>query len=202
MTDTDLEDPDLPIQAVASEDRQWLVTGGIQLIVPIRGAAELIDGFIALGRRRNELPYTSEIGSCWAQSQALLRSPWMQVSPRRVMNAEWPMNKRSICTTCKVVFPETQGCCTMCRGNVEAANVPYVLLDKFRLERKVGAGGMGVVYRATDLTLKRTVAIKTLPTISAEHAIQLRREARAMASVTHPNLATIFGAETWHGNPF
>jgi serine/threonine protein kinase len=84
---------------------------------------------------------------------------------------------------------------------VEIANVPYILLDKFRLERKIGAGGMGVVYRATDLTLKRTVAVKTLPTVSPEHAIQLRREARAMASVSHPNLALIFGAETWRGQP-
>jgi serine/threonine-protein kinase len=76
-----------------------------------------------------------------------------------------------------------------------------VLLGKFRFERRIGAGGMGVVYQAVDLALGRTVAIKTLPQLSPEYATRLRREARAMAAVSHPNLAPIFGAETWRGTP-
>lgn len=60
---------------------------------------------------------------------------------------------------------------------------------------------MGVVYRAVDLALGRAVAIKTLPKVSPEHSMRLRREARAMAAVVHPNLALIFGAETWRGTP-
>ena len=61
---------------------------------------------------------------------------------------------------------------------------------------------MGVVYYARDLSLGRSVAIKTLPRMSSRNAAQLRREARAMATVTHPNLAIIFGIETWRGIPF
>jgi serine/threonine protein kinase len=60
---------------------------------------------------------------------------------------------------------------------------------------------MGVVYRALDLTLRRTVAIKTLPRVSPEYSMRLRHEARAMASVQHPNLALIYGAESWQGTP-
>jgi len=60
---------------------------------------------------------------------------------------------------------------------------------------------MGVVYRARDLALGRMVAIKTLPRVSPEEAAYLRREARAMAALSHPNLAVIFGAETWRGTP-
>jgi serine/threonine protein kinase len=60
---------------------------------------------------------------------------------------------------------------------------------------------MGVVYRAIDLLLGREVAIKTLPRAAPEYAMRLRREARAMATCTHPNLALIFGAETWRGTP-
>jgi len=60
---------------------------------------------------------------------------------------------------------------------------------------------MGVVYRAVDLTLGRTVAIKTLPKVAPEYSVRLRREARTMASLSHPNLALIFGAETWRGIP-
>jgi serine/threonine-protein kinase len=66
---------------------------------------------------------------------------------------------------------------------------------------RIGSGAMGVVYQATDLTLGRSVAIKTLPQTSPEDAVYLRREARAMAKIEHPNLALIFGAETWKGFP-
>jgi len=60
---------------------------------------------------------------------------------------------------------------------------------------------MGVVYKALDLTLDRAVAVKTLPRLAPEYGARLRREARVMASVSHPNLAVIFGAETWQGQP-
>ena len=49
------------------------------------------------------------------------------------------------------------------RGQLRPAPVPYVLLGKFRFDKRIGAGGMGVVYRAVDSALDRHVAIKTLP---------------------------------------
>jgi serine/threonine protein kinase len=60
---------------------------------------------------------------------------------------------------------------------------------------------MGVVYLATDLVLGRRVALKTLPRVSDSLAERLEREARAMATVLHPNLALIYGAEQWRGSP-
>ena len=60
---------------------------------------------------------------------------------------------------------------------------------------------MGVVYSAIDLALDRQVAIKTLPMASPQRSFRLRREGRAIASVRHPNLALIFGIETWRGVP-
>jgi len=81
------------------------------------------------------------------------------------------------------------------------APVPVLLRGAYRLERKIGQGGMGLVYRAEDLALARTVAVKTLLRADSDLAARLRHEARAMASVAHPNLATVFGAETWKGRP-
>jgi serine/threonine-protein kinase len=60
---------------------------------------------------------------------------------------------------------------------------------------------MGVVYRARDTHLERDVAVKTLPHVSSPAAVRLRREARSVAAATHPNLALIYGAETWRGRP-
>ena len=80
--------------------------------------------------------------------------------------------------------------------------MPHTLRGTFRLEQRLGAGGMGVVYRALDLNLGRDVAIKTLPRMGAAQAQRLRKEARAMAMVAHPNLATVYGIETWRDVPF
>ena len=60
---------------------------------------------------------------------------------------------------------------------------------------------MGVVYLAVDMVLNRRVAIKTLPSLRPESAERLRREARTMATVLHPNLALIYGTEQWRGTP-
>lgn len=81
------------------------------------------------------------------------------------------------------------------------APLPFVLANKFRVVRRIGSGGMGVVYEAIDLSLDRAVALKTLPRLDLEGARRLRAEARAMAAVTHPNLAVIYDAESWNGVP-
>ncbi len=69
---------------------------------------------------------------------------------------------------------------------------PYVI------EREIGRGGMGHVYRARDTRLGRTVALKVLPphlTRDAGRRERLRREARAAASLTHPGICTVYALE-------
>jgi len=67
-------------------------------------------------------------------------------------------------------------------------------LGHFRIEKKLGAGGMGEVYLATDLALDRPVAIKVLPEASVSGVARERliREARAQARIHHPNVAHIY----------
>jgi eukaryotic-like serine/threonine-protein kinase len=73
-------------------------------------------------------------------------------------------------------------------------------LSHYRIEEKIGAGGMGVVYRAHDEQLDRDVAIKVLPSRSlADETTQkrFRREALSLARLNHPNVATVheFGSQ-------
>ena len=68
----------------------------------------------------------------------------------------------------------------------------------YKLTSKLGAGGMGEVYRATDTRLDREVAIKILPAALAndpERLARFTREAKVLASLNHPNIATIYGVE-------
>ncbi len=71
-------------------------------------------------------------------------------------------------------------------------------LSHYRLVEKIGEGGMGVVWSAKDTVLKRTVAIKILPDAFSQDRERLgrfEREARALASLNHPNISSIYGLE-------
>ena len=71
-------------------------------------------------------------------------------------------------------------------------------LGPYEITAKLGEGGMGEVYRATDTRLKREVAIKVLPaafTEDKERLARFEREAQLLAQLHHPNIASIFGLE-------
>jgi hypothetical protein len=78
-------------------------------------------------------------------------------------------------------------------------------LSHYRLVEKIGEGGMGVVWRATDTTLGRDVAIKVLPTEFAsdpERMARFEREARVLASLNHPGIAAVYGVGSADGVRF
>jgi len=75
-------------------------------------------------------------------------------------------------------------------------------LGLYQIEARIGAGGMGEVYRARDTKLGRDVAIKVLPpefTRSADRRARFEREARLLASLNHPNIAQVYGFEESEG---
>jgi serine/threonine-protein kinase len=70
------------------------------------------------------------------------------------------------------------------------------MLSQYRLVEKIGEGGMGVVWKATDTTLDRIVAVKILPEAFSqddERLARFEREAKLLASLNHPNIAVIHG---------
>ncbi|MGC2736275.1 MAG: serine/threonine-protein kinase, partial [Candidatus Acidiferrales bacterium] len=79
---------------------------------------------------------------------------------------------------------------------------PGVRLGPYEILDAIGAGGMGEVYRARDSRLGRDVALKVLPEAfsrDAERMIRLEREAKVLASLSHPNIASIYGVEESNG---
>jgi serine/threonine-protein kinase len=82
---------------------------------------------------------------------------------------------------------------------------PGAQLAHFRLVEKIGEGGMGVVWKATDTTLDREVAIKVLPDTLAgetERLARFEREAKLLASLNHPRIASLYGLHATDGERF
>jgi hypothetical protein len=195
------------------EDRSWLDATQAELIVPLLGSTGVLLGLVALSGNRYELPYTDP-------DHALVRSLCLQVGlrlenqslreqpslerpagePSHHRGIHWAQEPARLCLRCSRAWPATALECA-CGSALETAALPLLTAGKFQLERRLGSGGMGVVYLATDVALGRSVALKTLTRVSSSLAVRLQREARAMATILHPNLAVIYGAEQWRGNP-
>ena len=79
---------------------------------------------------------------------------------------------------------------------------PQTRLGPYEIVAPLGAGGMGEVYRARDTKLGREVALKVLPeafAADAERMARFEREAKVLASLNHPNIASIYGFEDSSG---
>ena len=202
------------LSRLPAAERRWLVEGGFRLLVPIReGDPAALRGLIALGSKRSELPFSSDdralLASVAASAAVVMENLRLRTphdsSPRDAGDAHVARDLEPAlameCTRCFMVQPADRSVCRSCGGPLTAAPVPLVLRGVFRIESRIGTGGMGVVYRATDLNLGRTVAIKTLPEVSAERVNRMRREARTMAALNHHHLATIYAIEVWRNTP-
>lgn len=79
---------------------------------------------------------------------------------------------------------------------------PGTRFGTFEVVEPLGSGGMGEVYRARDSVLRREVALKVLPArhrLDADRQARFKREALALATLNHPNIATVHGIEDESG---
>jgi len=94
--------------------------------------------------------------------------------------------------------------CEMETATNAGLDVPDADFGRYRIEAKIGAGGMGEVYRAWDTLLARKVAIKSIRAGVAVRRSELRflEEARAASALNHPNIVTIYDIGSTDGRPY
>ncbi len=185
-----------------SEEAAWVVEAAADAIVPVPGPGTELVGLLVVGRRFDDrtvsggdVPFLEALAAAAGLAVARLR---LLEAPTKMPSEPPPARE---CPACGCVTGSDEPPCCGCGSAYVEISAPKLLAGKYRLARRLGAGGMGAVYLARDLRLERDVAVKTLAGVSVSRLMRLKPEAWAMATVTHAAVAQIHGIESWRGRP-
>lgn len=124
---------------------------------------------------------------------------------RRQRRARMATDSCEECPTCGVCYEPRTGRCPADGARLLGAPVPQLVSGRYRLERRLGRGGMATVYAARDTSLDRPVAVKIVrPDVIEVPGVaeRFQQEARAAARFGHPNVVTVFDYGVTHGQAF
>ena len=207
-----LDDPKSGVRRLPAEEQAWLQKAGVALLVPVLGVDRTLTAVIALGERLSDEPYTAEdrdlLSTIASQMGLWLNVPRLGPAasgaedatvarPKTESGAAGPGDETLLdCPTCGRV---SDGKATSCPADGAAfrqvPGVPRVIDRKYRIDERIGRGGMGAIYRARDLRLDRDVAIKIVHAEllnDPDARGRFRREAQLVARLQHPSIVSIF----------
>ena len=178
------------------------------LMVPVIGSYEQLTGLLVLGERKSDAPYgagdrsllqgiADQIALVHENVRLRERIDEEQRVRRTVLGhlPQAPINLLRECPNCGTCFDaEVQYCDIDGRELTHLLPVERIIDGKYRLDRRLGHGGMGAVYEATDLDLQRKVAAKVMLGNLFGNLAALRRferEAQAVARLNHPNIVAV-----------
>jgi len=177
-------------EALRGQEMKLVETHRVDLVVPVAVGPDRAESLLVLGPKRSEEPYSREdetLLAAIAASLALLSASTADENADRQSFTECPE-----CGTC---FTAPQTVCSEDSTALVRVYMPRILAKRYRLQRRVGRGGMGTVYSGIDEALDRPVAIKVIrPDLIEQGELRARfhREARAAAGLIHRNVITIY----------
>jgi eukaryotic-like serine/threonine-protein kinase len=197
------------LAGLPAEEKDWLAALNAHLIVPLQGLDERLCGVLLCGEKRSEQPYTVQDRSLLQAIARQMAVVAENIQLKERVNRELKIKHNVLaqldqqqinllkeCPACGTCYDSTLNFCLE-DGSPLTLTLPVerIIDGKYRLERKVGEGGMGAVYAATDLRLKRRVALKVITgDLFGKHdALQrFQREARTSAGLNHPNIVAVY----------
>jgi hypothetical protein len=170
-------------------EQDFIRDARIEMFVPVAAPPALGAAVLALGAKRSEEPYTQDdqdLLSAIADSLALLLERPSIVPPAA--------GSFEACPECGTCYPAGTAHCASEGTPLTTIAAPHVLAGRYRLQRRLGTGGMGTVYAANDTALERVVAVKLIREDlvgQPDAAERFQREARTAASFAHPHVVTV-----------
>jgi hypothetical protein len=196
-------------QGIETDAQRRLDRFGIELLVPMVGHDGRLRGLLGLGPKRGDEPYTPgdvhlleriarQLAVVKEHIELRTRVTREQIVRQDVLGhlARTGVDLLKECPTCGACYESDQQRCEH-DGRELALSLPVerTIAERYRLDRLIGRGGMGAVYEAFDLSLRRLVAVKIMLGRNFGNDTALRRfdrEARAVARLSHPNIVAIF----------
>jgi hypothetical protein len=178
-------------KGLPESELEFLRCANVEWLFPVSTSAEACTAFLTVGPKRSAQPYIPEDIDLL---QAITDSLGLLFERGKLAAVQ---ESSLECPSCGRSYDPGAVSCDSDASTLLPAGVPRLIQGRFKLERRIGQGGMGVVYEATDVELDRHVAIKFLRDQRLGDAPALsrfRREARVLASFQHPNVVTIFDA--------
>ncbi|MBL8139115.1 MAG: protein kinase [Acidobacteria bacterium] len=187
--------------SLSAADVAWLVDGNVLGLLPLRSeTSDGLLGAIAIGPRSNGAPFSVVQETLGRAAAQVIEAAAHRIGKRQPESPHVePSDAGAACVRCGSVMDAGASSCA-CGGELEPSP-PSIVARQYRLIRRLGRGSYGVAYEALDLELERTVVIKASAAVDLATAARIRREARHMAQLRHPAVATVFGLEFWNGRP-
>jgi tRNA A-37 threonylcarbamoyl transferase component Bud32 len=181
-------------QQIPQVDMEFLQKAHIELLVPVALKEGSTESLLVLAGKLSEEPFSKEDTALLenvASALALLLMRGSGMLPGRAFEE---------CPTCGTCYDTGTTRCDKEGTALTLVATPRMLAGRYRLDKRLGHGGMGKVYRATDMSLNRDVAVKMIRDefFADRRSIEkFRQESQVTGSLAHPNVVTVydFGVE-------
>lgn len=206
--DVSLGDARSPVQRLPEEDREWLACANASLLIPVLAQDRTLMGLLLLGDKQSEELYDREdeglLSSVAAQVGLFLdvarlrdRAAASNSDTARALEVAGGAEVSVlVCPRCGRCAEPGDSSCPSDGSPLERVwGVAPVIEGRYRVEHRLGRGGMGEVFRAHDERLERDVAVKIVRAdrhLPASAVGRFRREAQIVARLRHPSIVAVY----------
>jgi tRNA A-37 threonylcarbamoyl transferase component Bud32/uncharacterized protein YigA (DUF484 family)/MFS family permease len=181
-------------QQLPQVDKEFLQKAQIELLVPVALKEGSTEALLVLSAKLSEEPYSAEDTALLENVASALALLLMRGT------AGQPGRSFEECPACGTCYDTGTTRCKKEGVELNLVAMPRILAGRYELEKRLGQGGMGKVYVASDTLLDRAVAVKMIRDefFADRKAIEkFRQESQVTASFAHPNVVTVydFGVE-------